>query len=394
MLGDREKIEEDLEKNSFLRNSFELIAGEYGISSSSLLQNLFIPMKRYYLRVNMLKAEVAEAVEVLKKEGIEAKRSGLIEEAVFLEVQEGEKIEAGEKIAVAEREAAERVMLGSNLYMPGLKRVLNARKGDEVTVVSEEGIPVAKGILEIEPREVNRKAKGTAVRVLKSLYRLPKVRELEAYKKGIITDQSYPSMLIGRSLYSPVSGLVYVDMTASPGGKIGHIYEITRGRGKYFSFDHTEKKVERLKREMERIGASDVFVSKEDSRFLSLKYPSLKAEITILDPPCSGLGNRPRLSLNPPSDREMMNLISLQRQLLKEAARITAPGGYISYSTCTITYEENEAQAEWALKNLPLEVSYPPFPFPQSKLADFPAARFIPGIHDTIGFFFSLFRRI
>ncbi|MGC8678756.1 MAG: PUA domain-containing protein [Fervidicoccaceae archaeon] len=393
MFGDSGKNGKTFREHGVLSRSLELLSNAYGVSASFLVQQLMSPMKRYYLRVNLMKATVDEAIKILNEEGVKTYKSGMIDEALFVEVDKGEKIQARDKIVIAEREAAERVMLGSDLYMPGIKKILKARKGDEVTVISENGVPVAEGILEIEPRELNRNLKGLAVKVLKSLYKLPKIRELEAYKRGIITDQSYPSMLIGRELYTPLSGQVYIDMTASPGGKIGHIYEITKGRGKYFAFDHTNKKIERLKSELFRIGANEVFVDKQDSRFLSLHYPDLKSNFTILDPPCSGFGNRPRLSLSDIDDDVMKNLVSLQKQLLKEAVKITKPGGYISYSTCSITYEENEGQVRWAIDNLPVELVYPQFPFPQSKLTDFPVARFVPGLHDTIGFFFALFRR-
>jgi len=380
---------------SFFEELITPVAEAYGISVENLMLQLSAPMRKYYLRVNKMKVDVSNLIQLLRGEGVTAKRSGLIEEAIYIEIKEGEKVELRDKAVMAEREAAERVMLGADLYMPGLKRIINARKGDWVSVLSEDGTPVAEGILEIEPKDISRKARGVAVKVERSLYRLPKIRELEAYKEGLITDQSYPSMLVSRMLsFFASEAFTYVDMTASPGGKIGHLYELTEGRGRYFAFDHTDKKVERLKREISRIGAQRVFIAKADSRYLSKDYPQLKSNFTLVDPPCSGLGNRPRIFSKGITKEELKNLVSLQRQLLAEAARITLPGGYISYSTCTITYEENEGQVEWALKNLPLEVAYPNFPYPQSKLSDHSVARFVPGIHDTIGFFAAIFRRI
>ncbi|MEM0198252.1 MAG: RsmB/NOP family class I SAM-dependent RNA methyltransferase [Fervidicoccaceae archaeon] len=386
-----ERFESDLGSSKTLKNTLESVSSAYGISTKRLLCSLFQPMRKYFLRINRLKLSTDEAIEVLKLEGIQARKSGLLDEAIYIEVLPGDPIQPSEKIAVAEREAAERVMLGADLYLPGLKKLINARKGDEVTVTDENGIPVAKGILLIEPNEVNRRSRGIAVKVVSSLYKMPKVRELDSYSRGIITDQSYPSMLLIRML-DPPAGKIFVDMTASPGGKIGHLYEITGGKGIYYAFDHTQNKILRLKKELSRIGASSVIALKGDSRFISLDHPQIRADITILDPPCTGLGNRPRLSIQF-NEKDLRNLVSLQRQLLKEAARITVPGGLISYSTCTLSYEENEGQVEWALNNLPLEPVYPNFPFPQSKLTDHPVARFVPGFHDTIGFFAAIFRR-
>jgi len=65
----------------------------------------------------------------------------------------------------------------------------------------------------------------------------------------------------------------------------------------------------------------------------------------------------------------------------------------ITYSTCTLTVEENEGVVEWARRELGLRVEELPVPGPPSELAGLPAARFVPGAHDAPGFFLALLRK-
>ena len=43
----------------------------------------------------------------------------------------------------------------------------------------------------------------------------------------------------------------------------------------------------------------------------------------------------------------------MQRELLKAAARLVAPGGVLVYSTCSLEDEENRENAAWFLKEFP-----------------------------------------
>lgn len=85
----------------------------------------------------------------------------------------------------------------------------------------------------------------------------------------------------------------------------------------------------------------------------------------LLDPPCSGWGTvekNPRV-MELWQGEKVKPLISLQRALLREAARMLRPGGCIMYSTCTVNPQENEEQVMWALENVPglsLEPLAPP----------------------------------
>jgi len=71
-------------------------------------------------------------------------------------------------------------------------------------------------------------------------------------------------------------------------------------------------------------------------------------DAVLLDPPCSALGIRPRLT-HSWSLQQMLSLGRYQRQLLAAAIRLLKPGGRMVYCTCTINPAENEANVRFAL---------------------------------------------
>nr|NIW79061.1 hypothetical protein [Calditrichia bacterium] len=78
----------------------------------------------------------------------------------------------------------------------------------------------------------------------------------------------------------------------------------------------------------------------------------------LLDPACSGLGtlhkNPEILSWWTPAYCDRLS--QTQQSLLISAIKSLRPGGVMTYSTCTLTPQENEAVIDFALQNYPVEV--------------------------------------
>lgn len=75
-----------------------------------------------------------------------------------------------------------------------------------------------------------------------------------------------------------------------------------------------------------------------------------KADLVLLDVPCSNSGVLPRrpearYRLGP---EQLERLTALQRDLLAQSRALLAPGGRVLYSTCSIDDEENRAITRWA----------------------------------------------
>ena len=82
-----------------------------------------------------------------------------------------------------------------------------------------------------------------------------------------------------------------------------------------------------------------------------------QADVVLADLPCSGLGiigKKPDIKERMTRD-EIKNLAKLQREILSVVTQYVKPGGTLVYSTCTITEEENNENADWIEKHLPFE---------------------------------------
>jgi 16S rRNA (cytosine967-C5)-methyltransferase len=110
----------------------------------------------------------------------------------------------------------------------------------------------------------------------------------------------------------------------------------------------------------------------------------------LIDAPCTGLGT---LRRNPeikwrtlPADAEKCSF--LQKAILESAAAYLKKGGYLIYSTCTITREENEAVIEDFTNRHPDFIcNRPPDEINSVLIDDGGCFRSYPHRHRTDGFF-------
>lgn len=367
----------------------------YGDGVRSFLECLSMPPLRYYVRVNTLRVSVKEVLRRLRGRGIEVFQDDVLDEAIYFPVRGPYEVPSARWYVVADKKAAESVLLGSDLYVPGVIKG-EFRKGVEVNVVTQYGDVVAYGIAEVDSDAIGRVDRGVAVKVIKSRYDVVKIRELPEFKEGLIYPQSLPSMLVC-VLLDPRADEVIIDTCAAPGGKTGHLVERSYGRALVYAFDHSKKKVEQMVEELSRLGHIDrVKVFKTDSRYLHVDFSWLRADKVVVDPPCSALGVIPKL-YDSKRYSDIKVLSEYQFQFLKTAAKVVREGGLISYSTCTVTLEEGEELVGRAINELGLEVIEPEVRLGSPGITPAPwgayIIRFHPHIHGTPGYFISLLRR-
>ena len=89
-------------------------------------------------------------------------------------------------------------------------------------------------------------------------------------------------------------------------------------------------------------------------------YPRGQFDRILLDPPCSALGLRPRLS-HTVTMEELYGYRNYQRQFISVAVSLLREGGYLVYSTCTFDPLENEENVKFILDSFPMEL----IPIPQ-----------------------------
>ena len=365
----------------------------YGRALPAALKAITMPPTRYYVRVNTLKADPGQLLDEMRGEGYEVYRDEELEEALWLPVRGPSRVRDTGCRLVVDKRAAESVMLGANIYAPGVVSVDEEclRPGVEVTVYSENGIAVANAVVGEEAREALSVGRGLVAVNVNPLYRVPSLRDTRWWRSGLIYEQSLPSMYASRIL-DPKPGSVIVDMCAAPGGKTGHIYELVGGRARVIAVDHSARKIERLREEMRRLGHHGVEILRADSRYLDLKLGRGVADYVLLDPPCSSLGVIPKV-YDRKTWRDIVNSARYQRQFLRAAVNLLKPGGVLVYSTCTLTLAENEENTEYAVERLGLQPLEPPYRRFSRGVGAWYAVRSHPHVHGVTGYYIARLRR-
>ena len=167
------------------------------------------------------------------------------------------------------------------------------------------------------------------------------IEELEVYKNGAIYLQSLSSMLPPIVL-APKQGTDILDMAAAPGGKTTQIAALVNNKASITACELNNIRAKRLKYNIEKQGATCVYVMQQDSRKIDDFF---SFDQILLDAPCSGSGT---LNINDENlskiftEKLIQKSVKSQSELLKKALKILKPGKEMVYSTCSILQEENE----------------------------------------------------
>ncbi len=377
--------------HSLLRYDGGLLEDLGAVSRSGLrglLESLTRPPSRYYVRVNTLRTDVGSVLDGLRRRGLEFHEDEELEVALYAPVRGPYEVRFEGKAVVADKRSAESVYLGSDLYAPGVLRADGVRRGNKVTVVTQDGVPVGSGVAVMDWNEIASARRGLAVKVETSVYIAPKLGNLPEVQRGLIYSQSLPSMW-AVVVADPRPGEFIVDMNAAPGGKVSFVAQLAGPSSRIVAFDRSSK-IERLRETLALLGVDWVRIVGADSRFASsLLGMSSSVDLVLVDPPCTNLGVVPKLSDNK-GISDAVTLARYQVQFVREAWRLLRPGGRLVYSTCTLTDVENEWVVEQAVE-IGFDVERPPR-VPRSASYNGLGLRFSP--EDGVpGFFISLLRK-
>ena len=173
------------------------------------------------------------------------------------------------------------------------------------------------------------------------------------YLAGHYMLQSAASMCPVMAL-SPQPNERVLDMSAAPGGKTSYLAQLMRNTGSIVANDLKPDRQKATVANMHRLGVRNVITCAYDGRKLGKLWPN-KFDKVLLDAPCSGLGV---ISRDPSVkvQRTMADVhrtVVLQKEILLsaiDALSYKKGGGYIVYSTCSVSVAENEEVVNYVLK--------------------------------------------
>ncbi len=109
---------------------------------------------------------------------------------------------------------------------------------------------------------------------------------MSIYKNGELYLQSLSSML-PPIILEPKERTDILDMAAAPGGKTTQIAALTNNRAHITACEKNKIRAERLKYNIDKQGATCVFIMEKDSRYIDNFF---SFDQILLDAPCSGSG--------------------------------------------------------------------------------------------------------
>lgn len=211
----------------------------------------------------------------------------------------------------------------------------------------------------------------------------------QLFKEGFFTIQSEASMLTSIIL-NPKPNEKVADLCSAPGTKSTHLAEIMENKGEILSVDINKSRLALVEKNSRRLGINIIKILNSDILSLPEELNGTFDKV-LLDVPCTGLGvikHKPEIKWRRKRE-DIYNLSKLQYSMMEKAVKLLKKGGKILYSTCTLTWQENEGVVlSFLQKN-------PSFYFKSFNLKDkeFPGIlRILPFLYNTDGFFISLLK--
>lgn len=155
-------------------------------------------------------------------------------------------------------------------------------------------------------------------------------------------------------LLDPQPGERVCDLCAAPGGKTTQIAGRMGGEGFLLCNEINPKRAKILSRNIERMGVANALVTNEHPGTLAARFPGFFHRV-LVDAPCSGEGmfRKEEAAVTDWSPETVEMCARRQREILRSAARLVAPGGRLVYSTCTFAPEEDEGAVASFLEEHP-----------------------------------------
>ena len=167
-----------------------------------------------------------------------------------------------------------------------------------------------------------------------------RVDRLPGFEQGAWWVQDAAAALPVR-LLGPILDKRIADLCAAPGGKTA---QLAAAGARVTALDHSEKRLQRVTDNLTRLGLEAEAIVGDAATWTA----DTPFDAVLADVPCTATGTIRRhpdiLHLKRPGD--LAKLAATQSAILRNAAKLVAPGGLLIYCTCSLEPEECEARIE------------------------------------------------
>ncbi len=167
------------------------------------------------------------------------------------------------------------------------------------------------------------------------------------YYAGLYYIQEPSAMLPGEIL--PIEeGDKVLDLCAAPGGKSTQLGAKLNNTGLLVCNDISPSRTKGVVKNIEMFGITNSIIMSESPKKMETYFTEFFDKV-LIDAPCSGEGmfRKEPSMLKHWNEDINLHYADIQKDILLSGAKMLKQGGYLVYSTCTFSLEENEKVIDW-----------------------------------------------
>ena len=187
--------------------------------------------------------------------------------------------------------------------------------------------------------------------------------------------------------------LKVLDLCAAPGGKSTLINSLLNEESLLVANEFIKSRADILTQNLSKWGTCNSIVTNNDP----IKFTEIPSffDAIVLDAPCSGSGlfRKQPEAINEWSENNVTLCSNRQQKIIDDVLPCLSEGGYLYYSTCSYSQQENEDIVDWMVNQYDLE--YVPLAVNDEwGIVDTSKGyRFYPHLTESEGFFFAVLQK-
>ncbi|MBC7697441.1 MAG: 16S rRNA (cytosine(967)-C(5))-methyltransferase RsmB, partial [Bacteroidia bacterium] len=182
------------------------------------------------------------------------------------------------------------------------------------------------------------------------------VEKIPGFLDGIVSVQDYGAQLAAPLLDLQL-GISVLDACCAPGGKTGHILELSDVA--MTSLDSDETRLQRVQSNLDRLNLQANLIVGDASS--TSWWNGEPFDRILADVPCTASGIvRRHVDIKwLRREADVTSFVAQQAKILPSLWQMLAKGGKLLYVTCSVFYEENQGQVDKFLQNNPDAIQLP-----------------------------------